>query len=109
MIHLRTHTDEKGDTVDLSWYCCELCYSRSFKDNPEAETFEKGGAYPGGSEHDLPDFCADCGDPVGNPLTPEGMAYVREFVADRYDLPYKEAGCDLATAIALQNEYSYLW
>jgi hypothetical protein len=44
--------------------------------------FEEGGAYPCGAEHDSPDFCVTCGAAVGNPLTPEGEEYVREFVEE---------------------------
>lgn len=86
MIHLRCITDDRGDTVDYAWFCSQGCYSQSLRDDPPTVTFEEGGAYPCGAEHDTPDFCAVCGTPVGNPLTDEGYADVREWLAD---LPFR--------------------
>lgn len=80
-IHLRVITDESGDTIDYAWYCSRPCWLESLADEPISETFEEGGAYPCGAESDSPDFCAHCGDPVGNPLTDDGVNYTRELIA----------------------------
>lgn len=81
MIYLRSETDSVGDVVDYNWYCCESCYRESFQSDSQ-QGLEQGGAYPCGSEHDGPDFCATCGDAIGNPLTPDGLVYLCELVAD---------------------------
>jgi hypothetical protein len=96
-IHLRTITDDSGDAVDNVWYCCDSCYSVSFRSDPESATFERGGAYPCGSESDSPDACGTCGLPVGNPLTSEGEAYTRELI-----------GSGTSFGRKLAQEYSYL-
>ena len=130
-IHLRTITDNQGDAIEYAWYCSRSCYLTSLEREPVSETFEEGGAYPCGSEHDYPDYCATCGDPIGNPLTAEGEAYVREYVSGVLE-PLREAwqalridgstrltfpayvDCTLAPETlnrvrALEAEYSYLW
>lgn len=112
MIYLRTITDDSGDTVDLAWYCSHICYSDSLRADPPTKSFEEGGAYPCGAEHDLPDYCATCGAPVGNPLTSEGEAYVRETVRELHDLDgfdTRDREERIAKAQALREEYSYLF
>src|SRR4051812_37891864 len=117
MIHLRTVTDESGDTIDLAWYCSQTCYADSLREDPPSDTFEEGGAYPCGSEHDSPDYCATCGDPVGNPLTDDGASYVREYVSDVLaPNPLGQGSCypfanetAKQRAEALKAEYSYLF
>jgi len=89
MIYLRSENDSNGDVVDLHWYCSETCYAASFDETGRRERgglWETGGAYPGGAESDSPDFCATCERPVGNPLTDDGIATVREW---QRDLPFR--------------------
>lgn len=112
-IHLRTVMDQRGDAIEYCWYCSQGCYSQSLEAEPASDTFERGGAYPCGEESDSPDYCEMCSDPVGNPLTADGEAYVREYVFDvlgtgstpwHYD--NKESRM---RAEALRAEYSYLF
>lgn len=88
-IHLREATDGRGDLVELYWYCSRACYQDSFA-RPYSVQLTTGGAYPCGEESDSPDFCAQCGEPVGNPLTTDGLEYLRELIA-RADTEHAEA------------------
>ena len=65
---------DEGLIVDTAWFQARL-------------------ADPCGAEHDSPDFCATCEDPIGNPLTDEGVEYVREWLAD---LPFRLKSVALA-------------
>jgi len=105
--YLRTETDSRGDAVDYSWYCSEVCYSDSLRKEPPTETFERGGRYPCGAESDSPDYCATCGAPVGNPLTDEGERYVREYVLD-VDGAYRDAE-SVTRRTALKAEYPWIF
>lgn len=40
--------------------------------------------WPGGIEHDIPDYCETCGEPVGNPLTEDGEQYTRDIAHDLF-------------------------
>jgi hypothetical protein len=106
-IYLRSVLEENGDTVDLSWYCSRTCYVQSLEAEPPSDQLEEGGAYPCGAEADSPDFCATCGEPVGNPITPEGESRVREWLQD---LPFRldPTGTLAARADSLRRTYSYL-
>lgn len=117
-IYLRSIIEDNGDISDYLWYCSQTCYSDSFaKFTADNANVEKGGAYPCGAEHDSPDYCATCGEPVGNPITDVGEAYVIEYVSDTL-----LSGADVSTlgmpddmieqthrAYALFNEYGYLF
>lgn len=81
MIYLRTVTDGRGDVSDYLWYDSVVCYTADIIDHPERAELE-GGAYPGGAENDTPDYCAHCGDPVGNPLTGEGERFVVDLIRE---------------------------
>ena len=81
-IHLRSICDASGDVVEYAWYCSTGCYQEGLASDPPSPSFEEGGAYPCGAEHDSPDQCAWCGEPVGNPLTDAGVLYLRELLAD---------------------------
>ncbi len=116
MIHLRTVTDERGDAIENLWFCSNICYNDSFSKYPITEAdendrvisgVEKGGAYPCGSEHDLPDYCATCSKPIGNPLTSEGEKYVREFVLS--EISKDNPNIPQVLAEQLKAEYSYLF
>ena len=83
MIHLREVCDSNGDVVEDLWYCSAFCHSASLVSRPPVlGAIESGGAYPCGAESDSPDFCAECGAPIGNPLTFEGIARVSEWLQD---------------------------
>lgn len=79
-IHLRSVTEDNGDVVDHAWYCSQFCYAESIADDPPSDHFEQGGAYPCGAESDSPAACAGCGEPVGNPITGEGIETIREWL-----------------------------
>lgn len=111
MIYLRTVCDDSGDVVDYRWFCSEGCYNDHVGQNPSTRNLELGGAYPLGAEHDSPDYCATCSEPVGNPLTTDGEIYVCEYVA-RVDAESHGPSADLEgieRAVRLRAEYPYLW
>jgi hypothetical protein len=85
-IHLRTITDESGDTVDYAWFCSRSCYAFSFEapslESVDDDHIDEGGASPCGAESDFPDFCATCSNPIRNPLTTEGRRYAQDLIAD---------------------------
>jgi hypothetical protein len=103
-IHLRSINDSRGDVTDYHWFCSRSCYLDDLAEHEPTETYEEGGAYPCGAEHDSPDFCTRCGDPVGNPLTDEGVSLVREWLRD---LPFRldPTGTNTARAEALRATY----
>lgn len=86
-IYLETVEDERGDAVEHVWYCSSVCAP------------DQASAYPCGSESDSPDYCAACGDAIGNPLTGEGVRYARELW-ERGDQVQRER---------LARAYSYLF
>lgn len=43
----------------------------------DSSDYPKGPYADGGGEADSPQHCGDCGEFLGNPLTPDGVAYVR--------------------------------
>ena len=99
VIYLRTETDKFGNAVDYHWYCSSWCYRESLDKIPMTEPgpddrvldgLEEGGAYPCGAEHDSPDYCAQCETPVGNPLTEEGVTYMREFLTVYRGFPWDD-------------------
>lgn len=102
MIHLRAVVDGGGDAVDYQWYCGQWCYADSLVSCPVSDSVELGGAWPGGAEHDGPDFCATCGDAIGNPLTSEGVERVREWLLD---VPFRPTGTLATRADALRKAY----
>lgn len=81
-IYMRTALDSNGDASEYYWYCSYRCYM----DDSEAATApnveDDGGEWPGGSESDTPDVCAQCGDPIGNPLTDYGIAELARTLYD---------------------------
>lgn len=55
-IHAEFIEDDKGDLVDISWYCSAQCYNA---DNPTKDA--DGHWYPNGTETDYDEHCAHCG------------------------------------------------
>lgn len=66
---------------------CEDCGAKIADDLTESGTVDKGDSeyFPQGAaigESDTPDHCDTCGVFLENPLTPDGVAYVRQALED---------------------------
>lgn len=48
----------------------------------DSDEFPKGPYADGGGEADSPQHCDSCGVFLENPLTPDGVAYTRDLIAD---------------------------
>ncbi len=55
----------------------------------DSDEWPKGPYGDGGGEADVPQHCGHCKEFLENPLTPEGMAYVRESQVDEWDSFYE--------------------
>jgi len=75
---------------------CECCISATLEHLPapagynpsnestwDSDDYPKGPYDDGGGEADTPQHCDTCGAFLENPLTPDGLAYVREALAER--------------------------
>lgn len=49
-------------------------------DMGDSDTYPQGSFPDGGGESDSPQHCGYCGEFLENPLTPEGIEYVREAI-----------------------------
>jgi hypothetical protein len=56
----------------------DACLSQGILDNGDTDTFPQGPLPYGGGEADCPQHCDTCGVFLGNALTADGLAYVRE-------------------------------
>lgn len=62
----------------------------------DSDAWPKGPYSDGGGEADSPQHCAECGEFLDNPLTPEGIEFVRKAIADF------EAGDDTCDAETIE-------
>jgi hypothetical protein len=82
---------------EAALYCpeCANAIKQRLASMPEEER-EDSGRYPagpyanGGGEADTPQHCDACMIHLGNPLTPDGVEYVREAIAEGYGEEWRE-------------------
>lgn len=71
------------------WFAYNAGRSTPAEDNSCSETFPQGPIADGGGEADSPSHCDSCGKFLENPLTTDGLQYVREAFdrcGDRLDV-----------------------
>ena len=80
-------TDERGDIVDILYFCSSLCHERWLERNKNRPYVEEGGACPAPESLDYPVKCAleECDSSAYTPLTDEGVEYTRELILDNLE------------------------
>ena len=94
--------EECGDTVrsTLGYQTCPICkFDPQDEETYDSDEYPKGPYPDGGGESDTPQHCDHCGLFLENPLTSDGVAYVREAL----ELGYQDG--DAATLIEWRAFY----